>query len=188
MLKSSEILHVPFYFVRHGETDWNHEARAMGQTDIPINQRGVDQAHALKSRLAPLGITKIFHSPLIRAKRTAEIINEELNCELCPLDELKEFNIGDFAGQLLGDWFDDWRAGSFIPNGETYRQFIDRSLNGLNKALEPPGPVLIVAHGGVYWAVEEAIQASLNSRIPNAIPVFHRPPKTADDSWQISFI
>lgn len=27
----------PFYFLRHGETDWNLEHRAMGSQDIPLN-------------------------------------------------------------------------------------------------------------------------------------------------------
>jgi bisphosphoglycerate-dependent phosphoglycerate mutase len=33
----------PFYFLRHGETDWNLEHRAMGSQDIPLNDRGISQ-------------------------------------------------------------------------------------------------------------------------------------------------
>ena len=38
-----------FYFIHHGETDWNREHRGMGQKDIPLNERGLAQAHTAQS-------------------------------------------------------------------------------------------------------------------------------------------
>ncbi len=34
----------PFYFIRHGETDWNKRNIIMGSIDIPLNDYGIDQA------------------------------------------------------------------------------------------------------------------------------------------------
>ena len=36
-----------FYFVRHGETDWNLECLLQGQKDILLNKNGVLQAEQL---------------------------------------------------------------------------------------------------------------------------------------------
>ena len=55
----------PFYFLRHGETDWNFEGRYQGQSDIPLNATGIAQAHAAADRLARVPIDRIVSSRLI---------------------------------------------------------------------------------------------------------------------------
>ena len=35
----------PFYFIRHGETEWNRRNIVMGSQDIPLNELGLQQAH-----------------------------------------------------------------------------------------------------------------------------------------------
>ncbi len=43
-IKFAPISHIPFYFIRRGQTDWNKEYRIMGQTDISLNAVGLQQA------------------------------------------------------------------------------------------------------------------------------------------------
>ena len=105
------ISHKPFYFIRHGETDWNREHRAMGIMDIPLNSFGKEQSKSVSKQLLKFPIKFICHSPLTRAKETAQILNETLNCEVVPIEGLKEFNLGTFAGNILGEWFEDWVKG-----------------------------------------------------------------------------
>ena len=57
--------HHPFYFLRHGQTDWNLQGRLQGHTDIPLNATGLDQAHAAADMLADQGIDIIVSIPLI---------------------------------------------------------------------------------------------------------------------------
>ena len=175
----------PFYYVRHGQTDWNRERRCMGQTDIPLNAHGKHQAMLARNRLMGLGITTICHSPLLRAKMTAEIIQETLNCKLVEIEELREFNLGSYEGKIKDKWFQDWRSGAVIPQAETYAHFIERCLKGINTALALPGLVLIIAHGGVYCAIEHATCVFIEGGLQNCIPFFHEPPKIEDEKWTI---
>jgi probable phosphoglycerate mutase len=146
---------VPFYFVRHGETDWNLNRRAQGQIDIPLNATGLAQARAAAEIVRGLGIRTICTSPLSRAFETARHAHEAAGgCDFLVIDELKECRLGADEGRDGGDWFTDWREGRYLPEGaEVYEDFLLRALGGVNKALEAQGPVLVVAHGGVFWSV-----------------------------------
>ncbi len=53
--------------VRHGATDWNHEKRAQGQADIPLNAEGERQAIHAADDLSQLNITAVYSSDLGRA-------------------------------------------------------------------------------------------------------------------------
>lgn len=181
----ASIKEIPFWYVRHGQTDWNVEDKAMGQTDIPLNFTGEQQAHLASKHLAGEKIATICHSPLSRAKKTAEILQGVLNCNLVEIEELREFNLGSYEGQKKEKWFQDWKSGIELPGTESYRAFIHRAVIGINKALSLSGPVLIVAHGGVYWAIEHALQLNQESGIQNCVPVFHESPKNQHEKWKI---
>ena len=168
------IKRVPFYYIRHGQTDWNAQNRAMGQADIPLNAIGIKQPVAARNRLIGSGIATICCSPLSRAKQTAELFNQTLNAALVEVEELREFYLGPYQGQVKEQWFKDWRLGTAFPETENYADFIVRASKGLSKALDFPGPILIVAHGGVYWALEQLVQSG-KKEIPNCIPVFYEP-------------
>jgi broad specificity phosphatase PhoE len=171
-----------FYYLRHGETDWNREHRAQGHNDIPLNAAGVAQAHAAKAPLARCAIATVCTSPLARARVTAEIVNETLGRPLVVIDELKECGYGVCEGQARGDWFKDWRRGNTPEGAESYEGFIARALAGLNKALAHDGPVLIVAHAGVYWAIQRYARLE-RTYLENCCPVRHDPPSEAVPGW-----
>ena len=62
------------YLVRHGETSWNIERKVQGQTDIPLTETGVRQAEKVREELKDVAFDICYCSPLMRAKRTAEIV------------------------------------------------------------------------------------------------------------------
>ena len=171
-----------FFYLRHGETDWNREHRAQGHNDIPLNAAGIAQAHAACEPLARCAITTICASPLARARVTAEIVNQTLRRPLVVIDALKECGYGPYEGQVRGDWFKSWRRGETPDGAESFEGFMARALDGINRALAHPGPVLIVAHAGIYWAIQRHARLE-RTYLENCQPVRHDPPSGEVPGW-----
>ena len=84
---------------RHGQTDWNAAGKIQGVSDVPLNERGREQAAVLAGRVLDAGaISAVYTSPLKRARETAEIIGRRLGLEPVPVGALTELNFGDWEG------------------------------------------------------------------------------------------
>ena len=93
------------YFIRHGETDWNAEARLQGQQDVPLNEFGRVQAEEAGERLRRAvphyPDVDYVASPLLRARETMERLRAAIGLEppSYRVDErLKELSFGDWEG------------------------------------------------------------------------------------------
>lgn len=119
-----------FYFIRHGETDFNREHRIAGRTDVPLNAEGRQQAEAAAAALAGVSIVRIVHSPLIRARDTAAIIASRNGAPLSVDPNLMECRWGAMEGQVTppGDfgWADAWSRGEGPEGAETFVEFARR--------------------------------------------------------------
>ncbi len=89
------------YLLRHGQTDWNVVWRMQGATDIPLNEKGIDQAHEAAERMKNDHYDAIYSSPLIRARVTADIISEKLGMTYSVDERLKEMSFGILEGTTL---------------------------------------------------------------------------------------
>ena len=171
-----------FYFIRHGETDWNRERRGMGQKNIPLNEKGIDQARSAALVLEKIHPPIIFHSPLSRAKDTAEIIAEKTRSRLVVVPDLIECSWGEREGDPKGPWLEEWIAGAKIKGAELYSEFILRALRGVNQCLsESQQDPLIVAHGGVFWAIQQFAGLGEHSEIRNAAPMYLKAPQSKNE-------
>ena len=182
------IIRKPFYYIRHGQTDWNVERRFQGSMDIPLNETGIAQAHAAKDMLRDLPITDIYSSTLQRARVTADIVNEGLNLPITGLDGLQECRFGVYEGQLspTKGFSEDWKNGMTPEKAETYIDFTARVFAAINAVLENEGTPLIVAHGAVFWPVHTHMQLGLASSLPNAQPVHLSPPVNGQERWTLT--
>ncbi|MDE7548692.1 histidine phosphatase family protein [Acetobacter fabarum] len=175
----------PYWYLRHGQTDWNRAGLSQGRTDVPLNETGIDQAveagRLLEQAIRAQGvgaITRIVCSPLERAHRTALIVRDELVAHGLPelplsVDEdLAEVCFGEQEGQPIADWYDDWIAGQYTPPGaEPFAELKSRAARALNRATLTDGLPLVVAHGALFRALRAVMALPANVRLPNAIPL-----------------
>lgn len=185
------LLSLPFVFLRHGQTDWNRDGRAMGQYDAPLNATGRAQAETARERLRGEPVGAIYSSPLARARVTADIVNIVLNRPLIVIPALAEVRWGAAQGRPRGEWEQAWRDGAPIDGAESFEDFLARGRTAINDVLTDarrfPAPPLIVAHGGIYWAIERALsgQCDTVNDVPNARPLRHIPPARPGGVWRI---
>ena len=177
---------VPFWYLRHGETDWNRQGLSQGSNDIPLNDLGLAQAREAAEKLRNRGIASIVSSPLSRARVTAEIVAEVLGLDVQIEPDLREVSWGVHEGKALAEWFPDWLAGHATPKGaESFDTLRRRSISGLNRAMAYPPAVLIVAHGGVFRAIRSAMKLEMTGRTRNCVPMMCAPPEAPDREWSL---
>jgi probable phosphoglycerate mutase len=139
------------WLVRHGETEWARLGRHTGSTDIPLTDRGRDQARALGPRLAGLRFALVLTSPLSRAAETTSIAGFE-DVAVADVD-LMEWDYGAHEGQTRAEirsglpgwtiWRGPW------PGGETIGQVGARADRVITRLRDPAagGDTLVFAHG-----------------------------------------
>ena len=180
------VAHTPFWYLRHGETEWNRQGLSQGNVDIPLNELGLAQARAAAERLRGRGITSIIASPLSRARVTAEIVAEALGLDVAIEPELREVSWGVHEGKPLDEWFQPWITGHATPEGaESFAQLRRRVVAGLNRAVTQPPAVLIVAHGGVFRAIRSAMGLEMSGRTRNCVPMWCEPPGKGRSDWSL---
>jgi probable phosphoglycerate mutase len=87
----------------------------------------------------------------------------------------------------MGDWYDDWIAGTYTPErAEPFPVLLARAVLAVNRALERPAPVLVVAHGALFRALRLAFGHEPNVRTPNALPIRCEPPADGGSVWQVT--
>ena len=149
------------YLIRHGETDYNNALRFQGQTDIPLNQKGIEQAEKAAEFFRDIPLQAIYTSTLIRAKTTAEIIAGVKGMDVQETDALREMSFGiwenmnskDIQKKYAKEWKDFFAspARTTIPQGESMSDVQKRAYPTVQEILDkyPEGDVAFVAHGGI---------------------------------------
>lgn len=136
-----------FYFIRHGQTDYNVSHAKVDHDDVPLNAIGSRQAWKVEPILANLTIKSICYSPLKRAKKTKEIITSRLQVLHHEIPELGECTMQTWNDMIICG------VNAFISSDKHVKAFMQQALRGINQALFHEEPVLVVAHGGFHWAI-----------------------------------
>ena len=185
--QEATLARIPFWFLRHGETDWNARGISQGNVDIPLNATGLAQARSAAERLRNRGIATIVASPLSRARVTAEIAGEALRLPVSIDQDLREVAFGVQEGQAMSGWFADWVSGSFTPEGaESFAALRARAVAAINRATALSPVVLVVAHGALFRSLRAAMGMEPNLRTQNAVPIFCEPAAADDAPWSLN--
>jgi broad specificity phosphatase PhoE len=172
-----------YYFVRHGESEANRDGWLAGHRDSPLTQRGVDQAHGMRPRIAALDVHVVLVSDSSRAQDTARIMLGKRTLPQLTTPLLRERGGGEWEGRPV----EELRAGGHLvrvrrwyerpPGGESLSDVVLRALEALC-VYDQGQNVLVVTHGalirGLLCAVDAGPGGELSSRGPDNLEVHVR--------------
>ena len=160
--------------IRHGETTGDLEDRYGGSYDDHLTDKGRDQLKQTASQVAGKGIEIIFHSPLIRARESAEIISDANNYPIKQWDNLEERHYGILTGLTKQEALEKYPEVveahkdpmNTDPEGESFKDFNDRVVKTFEEIKKQTyDTIAILAHGGSLKRILE----HLNQTLPDSI-------------------
>jgi 2,3-bisphosphoglycerate-dependent phosphoglycerate mutase len=168
--------------VRHGQSLWNLENRFTGWVDVPLTEKGEEEARRGGERLRDLTFDVAYTSALIRAQETLRIIQETAGFTIPVIRDpaLNERHYGDLQGLNKADtaakYGDEqvhiWRR-SFAtppPNGEALKDTAARTLPFFERAImgdiRQGKDVLVVAHGNSNRAIVMQLDQLEEDEVP----------------------
>lgn len=148
------------FLARHGHIPWDGQRRYVGQSDVPLSQKGRSQAETLQRRFETVPLSRVVASDLKRTRETAGIITANRPLAVEPFSALREIHLGEWEGRTFetvqsldpdgfrqrGEDFANHRP----PGGENFSDLQHRVMpvfEGL--VAETEGNLLIVGHAGV---------------------------------------
>lgn len=165
------------YLVRHGQTDWNVSRTIQGQLDIPLNKKGEEQAEELRRELESIHFDALFSSDLIRAKRTAELLNMERELAIETTVALRERLFGNYQGKKMDEaheklyhLLENYKSHPHLIESrvETNEMMVSRALTFIREiSVAYPGQtVLLVTHGGLMRTLLLHLGYCTNKQFP----------------------
>ncbi len=185
----------PVILLRHGESQWNLENRFTGWVDVPLSQKGIEEARNAGEKLKSFRFDRAFTSVLKRAKDTLEIVLDIIGQKDIPIDyhhALNERHYGDLQGlnkaetaRKYGDaQVKIWRRSYDVSprNGESLKDTAERTLPYWKKKILPcvtkGERIIISAHGNSLRALVMHLdnlskEEVLELNIPTGVPLLY---------------
>ena len=138
--------------IRHGETEWTLSGQHTGTTDIPLTERGREDARLLAPLAANARFSLVLASPLQRARETCELAGLGDRAGVEP--DLLEWNYGEYEGLTPKEIHarnPDWMLFTDgCPGGESPAQVGERVDRVIARILGVQGDVALFAHGHLF--------------------------------------
>jgi len=173
-----------FIFVRHGESQWNHSMIDLGPQDLPLSPLGKSQAEECArtlKQIQQIKIKKMYSSPLLRAKETAEILTSTIKLPILTEQGLEERYYGDH--RLLSTKERNSRI--LPPDTESKEFFVSRVMSAVSNLIHSNenGIFIIVAHEKVFECLAENL-CNTKAKI-NFADAYYFQRQTSDSQEQI---
>lgn len=161
------------YMIRHGETDWNTIKRLQGRSDIELNAQGRRLAEVTAEALKDVPFTRVYTSPLKRAKETAMILCRDRKIPIIEESRIVEMSFGIYEGLCSGKdnytipdpnfSFFFTKPDQYIPpeGAESIEALCERTTEFLNELVANPemkeDTILISTHGAALMGVLSSV-------------------------------
>ena len=170
-----------FYFLRHAQTDYNVHNIYNDEHEVELNQVGVEQSLKIQKKMDSLSIATVCSSPMLRVQQTKKIVLKNKIVQDVVSDHFRECQSTLWRLFIASEsrvlTHQEW---------ELIQTFINQVEIGLQHAFLYEDPLLIIAHGGTYWALSHLLQLEGSRKIDNCVLVeIYTDP---NGFWKIKFI
>ncbi len=160
-MKEKDLDKTIIILARHGECKGNREGLFRGRSDFPLNEIGLSQASELAREIKLFKPTKIFTSPLSRARQTADKISRECGIEAEEREGINNIELGPWEGKpkeyIAEKYPEQWQVWLNeperleVPGMEAIDQLQERVRKDLDKIVEQyyGQSIVIVSHRAV---------------------------------------
>ena len=143
------------YIVRHGQTEENLQRILQGHMPGTLTEQGKEQVQRAAEQLSKEGVkfTRIVSSDLKRAMDSAQIIADNINLPVIPMEILRERDWGKFTGMPIAEAMDKYRVDDKwrFPEGttETEEGIYERANKALVELQKQfaDETIIVVTHG-----------------------------------------
>lgn len=171
------------FLVRHGESEWNKLGVWTGLTDVPLSEKGIEEAKLAGEKLKDFAIDSCYISSLKRARQTLDKIKQVIGKNFPAIENkaLDERDYGIYTGQNKWEIKKEIGEGQFqklrrgwntgIPKGETLEDVYNRAVpyykTQILPDIESGKNVLVVAHGNSLRALVKYLENISDKDVEN---------------------
>lgn len=170
-----------YFVMRHGEAENNAmNVYSSDQTKHHLTEKGREEVLETTKDLKDKKITKIYCSPFLRTRETAEMVAESIGLSKDKIvydDRIRELDFGDFSGRPAQEYWDylkeqTWTFDTKIPGGESFhdgKKRFGEFLYDIDKQNENE-TILVVSHGLSVELIPAIIEGANKER---SLEIFH---------------
>ena len=153
------------YFVRHGIAE---EGNGIEDVDRKLTEEGIEQMRIAARAMAKLKLapTRIYTSPLVRARQTAEIVAEALRVKPEVREEVG-FEFNPLAIESLVDGLDDEADVMFVGHEPSFSETVGELIGGGKVVMKKGGLARVDVYsrkplrGALVWMIAPRVFETL---------------------------